>query len=122
MLLIQHGMVYTMESEHPRKADILIKDGKIAEIAENIQPIKEMELLDAAGKNVFPGFIDAHSHLGISEEKTSDYLPVRGRLTIKTNQTYQKFLKGLENFFPKSFPSKNPIREEWGFISLRDLS
>ena len=69
MLLIKNGLLYTMEEEHPIRADILLKDGKIERIAPQIQREESMEILDAAGCKVFPGFIDAHSHIGISEEK-----------------------------------------------------
>lgn len=69
MLLIRNGTLYTMEDERPGRADLLIRDGKIAEIADKIQPPPGAELLDAAGLRVYPGFIDAHSHIGISEER-----------------------------------------------------
>lgn len=75
MLLIQNGLLYTMEdtmeAEQPVSADLLIRDGKIAQIAERIEASEEMEVLDARGLHVFPGFLDAHSHIGISEERTS---------------------------------------------------
>lgn len=70
MLLIQNGLLYTMETECPVQADILITGGKIAEIRMGIVPTAEMEVINAQGMCVFPGFIDAHSHIGISEEKT----------------------------------------------------
>ncbi len=71
MLLIQNGILHTMEAGAPKKADLLIKNGKIEAIAKSIAPTEGMKLLDASGKLVFPGFIDAHSHIGISEEKLS---------------------------------------------------
>lgn len=71
MLLIQNGLLYTMESDVPLRADMLIKDGKIAEIAPDITPTENMEIFDAKNLLVFPGFIDAHSHIGIAEERTS---------------------------------------------------
>lgn len=71
MLLIQNGLLYTMENEKPFYGDILIKDGKIERIADKITVSTNMEVMDAKGLNVFPGFIDAHSHIGISEEKVS---------------------------------------------------
>lgn len=71
MLLIQNGILYTMESEMPIQADILLQDGKIAKIATKITWKKGMERLDAAGMRVYPGFIDAHSHIGIAEEQTT---------------------------------------------------
>jgi len=71
MFLIQNGLLYTMEQTHPIRADLLIKDGKIEKIAEKIIPTENMQVIDAEGKNIFPGLIDAHSHIGISEEKIS---------------------------------------------------
>lgn len=71
MLLIQNGLLYTMENEQPIFADLLIKNGKIAELAPTISPTEKMQVLDATGLLVFPGFIDAHSHIGISEEKVT---------------------------------------------------
>jgi len=71
MLLIQHGLLHTMETDQPFHADLLIRDGRIAEISEHIAPTEEMELYDASSLQIFPGFIDAHSHIGISEEKTT---------------------------------------------------
>ncbi len=71
MLLIKNGLLHTMETEQPIRADLLVKKGKIAEIASDITVSDNMEVLDASGLLVFPGFIDAHSHLGISEEKVT---------------------------------------------------
>lgn len=69
MLLIQNGLIHTMEQKEPLRADLLIRDGKIAEIAESIPPTESMQVVNAAGLRVFPGLIDAHSHIGIAEEK-----------------------------------------------------
>ena len=71
MLLIKNGLLYTMESEEPIRADLLANDGKITQIAEHIAETEQMEVINAEGLLVFPGLIDAHSHIGIQEEKTS---------------------------------------------------
>ena len=71
MLLLQNGFLYTMETEMPFQGDLLIRDGKIAEIAPKIEITEDMRVLDVTGLSVFPGFIDAHSHIGIAEEKIS---------------------------------------------------
>ena len=71
MLLIQNGLLYTMEADHPIYADLLINEGKIAKISSSIKPTPDMDILDATNLLVFPGFIDAHSHIGISEDKTT---------------------------------------------------
>ncbi len=69
MLLIQNGLLYTMELDSPIYADLLIEDGKIVKIAKKIEVTERMQVICAEGMNVFPGFIDAHSHIGICEEK-----------------------------------------------------
>ncbi len=69
MLLIQNGTLFTMEKEEETRADLLIDKGKIVQIADNIEATERMRVIDASGCGVYPGFIDAHSHIGISEEK-----------------------------------------------------
>lgn len=69
MLLVQGGILHTMEDESPFQADLLVRNGKIAQIAANIPVSDQMKVIDATGKPVFPGFIDAHSHIGIAEER-----------------------------------------------------
>lgn len=71
MIIIKNGTIYTMEDETCFTGDLLIDNGKIIEINENISATQNMEMIDATGKYVFPGFIDAHSHIGIAEEKTT---------------------------------------------------
>lgn len=69
MLLIRNGLLYIMEKNEAIRGDLLIDRGKILEIAGDIQPTENMQVIDASGLRVYPGFIDAHSHIGISEEK-----------------------------------------------------
>lgn len=69
MLLIQNGTLFTMETNEEIRADLLIENGRITKIAKEIVPTEHMEIIDAANLRVYPGFIDAHSHIGISEEK-----------------------------------------------------
>lgn len=47
--------------------DILIEDNVITKIAKNIDE-KNADLIDAEGRLVFPGFIDAHTHPGLPED------------------------------------------------------
>lgn len=72
MLLIQNGILHTMDSNQPLfSADLLIQNGKIAEIGERLSPIDGTHVIDAQGCHIYPGFIDAHSHIGLSQEKTT---------------------------------------------------
>ena len=61
MYVIKNALVYTMSDAGVVKADILVEDGKIAAIGENLSA---ETVIDAAGKVVTPGFVDAHSHIG----------------------------------------------------------
>ncbi|KRY65839.1 Dihydropyrimidinase-related protein 2 [Trichinella pseudospiralis] len=42
-------------------ADILVKDGKIQEISQNLE-VKDARVINAEGKYIFPGGIDSHTH------------------------------------------------------------
>ncbi len=65
-LLITGATVITMTDEVLEDTDVLIRDGKISKIGKGIKvPSGKMRVIDASGKYVMPGIIDAHSHLGI---------------------------------------------------------
>lgn len=68
MKAIVNGKVYTMAGDVLEKGIVLIKDGKIAAVGANVDIPSDAEVIDATGKIVFPGIIDAHTHLGIGEE------------------------------------------------------
>lgn len=68
MLLIKNGKIYPMVGPVLPKASILIDQGKIVKIQEEIEETEEMEVIDAGGNLVLPGFIDAHCHLGMWED------------------------------------------------------
>ncbi len=80
ILIIKQGNIHNAVNEQPYVADILIVDGKITEIGENIrlgaaeatnfrstflQQEHHMQIIDATGLDVYPGFIDAHCHIGL---------------------------------------------------------
>ena len=64
-MLIKNGTVYDAVNPAPYKADIRVENGKIAEIAPELTAAADECVVDAAGLNVYPGFVDAHSHLGL---------------------------------------------------------
>lgn len=67
-MLIKNGKVLLFEENGFVKRDLRVKDGKIQEIGEGLAPEQGEELLEAEGKYVTPGLIDAHSHICVSEE------------------------------------------------------
>ena len=64
-LLIRGGLVHDAVHETPYIADILCEQGKIAAIADHIDAPEGCKVVDAAGKNVYPGFVEAHGHTGL---------------------------------------------------------
>ncbi len=69
MLIIKNGTVLTMAGGEEQKiADLLIEDGVIKDIGPNLDHPLDAKIIDASGKTVMPGLIDAHTHLGIFEE------------------------------------------------------
>ncbi len=59
--LITNGTIVT--SERTFKSDILIEDGIISEISDQIPKKDKYELVDASDKYIFPGGIDPHVHM-----------------------------------------------------------
>lgn len=60
-LIIKNGTIITATDTY--KADIAVKDGKIHMIGANLEAPEGAEVVDATGKYVLPGAIDAHTHL-----------------------------------------------------------
>ena len=69
MLLIRGGKIKPIVGEEMENGELLIgDDGKIAAIGQKEDAPEGVEVLDASGCLVTPGFIDAHCHIGIDEE------------------------------------------------------
>ncbi len=60
--LIQGGRVFSGQDRCFHQQDVLIRDGKIVEIAAGIVSDEDMEMIDASGKIVSAGLIDFHMH------------------------------------------------------------
>lgn len=64
-LVIHHAKVYTVDSAFTVAEAFAIKDGKIIAVGKNDEIQNQYEsaqVIDAGGKPVYPGFIDAHAH------------------------------------------------------------
>lgn len=68
MLALTNAQIITMETENYKRGTVLIDDGKILDVGENIAIPSAAEIIDIQGKYLLPGFIDAHTHVGIAEE------------------------------------------------------
>ena len=63
--LIRGGLVHDAVHSDACKADILLADGKIAAIGTDLTAPADTAVFDADGLDVFPGFVDAHTHIGL---------------------------------------------------------
>lgn len=63
-MLFKNATVYTAVDREPFSADVLVQAGKIAGIGRNLDA-KGEEVFDAAGLNLYPGFVEAHCHIGL---------------------------------------------------------
>ena len=66
MLLIKNGKVKTMVGEDIENGYVLIgDDGKIASVGTSIEESADMTVIDAEGRLVTPGCVEAHCHIGV---------------------------------------------------------
>lgn len=70
-LLIENGTVVTAEASFA--ADVLVENGRITAIGENLTSTSAITRIDANGKLVMPGGVDPHVHLGLRNEWVDDY-------------------------------------------------
>ena len=63
-MLIKNATIYTAVLPEPIQGDILIRDGKIAAVGPNL-PAEGEEVYDATGLSAYPGFVEAHCHIGL---------------------------------------------------------
>ena len=65
-MLIKNGLVHNAVDREPFIADILVEDGKIKAIGANLSVDATEEVVDATGLEIYPGFVEAHCHIGIA--------------------------------------------------------
>jgi len=74
--LIKNATILTVTKGTIQHGSILIRNGKIAEVAGNIAAPAGANVIDATGMFVMPGIIDCHSHIavqgGVNEGSVSD--------------------------------------------------
>lgn len=62
-MLIKNAVIHDAIHQEPYTGDILVKDGKIVSVG--AAGAEDSEVIDASGLHAYPGFVDAHSHIGL---------------------------------------------------------
>lgn len=123
-LLVFNAEIYTVDEDFSTAEAFAVKDGKFLQvgIAEGLLDKYEFkERLDAQGKAVFPGFIDAHAHffrLGLQQQKvdltgTKSFDEVVARIVEFQNERNVDFITGRgwdqNDWEVKKFPTKDTL-------------
>ncbi|MBB6462758.1 amidohydrolase family protein [Flammeovirga kamogawensis] len=65
-ILIKNATIWTNEEQGiVKNTDVLIKDGKIAKVGNNLKGSKTTKVIDGTGKHLTNGIIDEHSHIAL---------------------------------------------------------
>jgi imidazolonepropionase-like amidohydrolase len=64
-VLIKNATVLTVTKGNLQNTDVLVQDGIIKQIGQNISAPSGVQTIDASGKYLMPGIIDAHSHIAL---------------------------------------------------------
>lgn len=96
-MLIKNALIHDAVTKEAYLGDILIAKGKIAKIGKNIPADNAETVIDATGMNAYPGFVDAHSHLGLDgwggpTGMTYDY--------NEMNDICCPQLRGMDSYYP----------------------
>ena len=123
-LLVINGNIYTVNDSFAKAEAFAIKEGKIIAVGstdEIQQKYATLETVDAEGKAVYPGFIDAHCHflaLGIEEQQvklvdTKNFDEVLERLIDFQKEKNVSYILGngwdQNDWEVKEFPTKEKL-------------
>ena len=65
-VIVHNANTYTVDDNLPKATSVAIRDGRFLEVGEDAPILKKYnakQVLDAKGKTMVPGLIDAHAHL-----------------------------------------------------------
>lgn len=127
-LLIKNGTILTVTRGTILNGDILVRNGIIKEIGQNIQAPENVTIINATGRYVLPGLIDSHSHIGLSgtnesAETISSEVKMRDVLNAEDTSIYTALTGGV-TMTHTMHGSGNPIggenvviKTKWGKTS-----
>ena len=106
MILIKGGLVRPITSPDIPGGEILIDNGKIVAIGQKVDAPADVQVIDATGLLVTPGFIDAHTHIGMSEEASR----WEGNDTNEYSDPVTPQVRGIDAINPRDEAFDNAIK------------
>jgi imidazolonepropionase-like amidohydrolase len=82
VIVIENATVLTI-SHGTFRGSVLVRDGKIAEVAEKVMIPQGATVIDASGQYVMPGIIDCHSHIAVDGNVNEGSVAVSSMVNIK---------------------------------------
>ncbi len=120
--VIQNATILTVTGGTIENGSILIRDGKIAEVGTDVSVPRGAHVIDATGRYVMPGIIDAHSHIagGFNEGsvQVSSMTGVKDNLNPDDINIYRALAGGVTTI-NILHGSANPIGGKNAVIKLR---
>ena len=92
-MLLKNGTIHDMVSDAPYVADILVENGRITAIGAGLTGD---ETVDCTGLDVYPGFVEAHCHLGLDGWG----IGYEGHDYNEMNDIVSPQLRGIDSFNP----------------------
>ena len=97
LILIRGGAVHDAIHPEAQRVDILLENGKIAAVGTGLAIPDGCEIVDAAGLQVYPGFVDAHTHIGLD----GSGIGYEGRDYNEMNDICCPQLRGIDGINPR---------------------
>ena len=91
-----NATIISIEGAIIEHGTLLIEDAKIINVGSNLS-VEGFEVQDCSGKTITPGFIDAHSHVGLFEEGTSAQHVHDGN---ERTDSVVPYLRSIDGIFP----------------------
>ena len=107
MLLIKNGHIKTMAGREYANGSVLIgDDGKIAAVGEALEAPASARVIDAQGRLVTPGCVEAHCHIGLDNEAVGwegrDYNEIVEPITPQ--------MRSIDSIYPQDEAFANAVR------------
>jgi len=124
-VLIQNATIWTQAEQGViENADMIVTEGKIARVGQNISPPQNAIVIDAEGKHVTPGLIDAHIHTsiagGVNEMGSAITAEVNIQDVLNSNNIWiYRLLAGGLTTANALHGSANPIGGQNAIIKMR---
>ncbi|MDP1568457.1 MAG: amidohydrolase family protein [Vicinamibacterales bacterium] len=82
VVAITNARIHPMTQPVIEKGTLVMRNGRIEAVGANVQPPRGAEVIDAKGADVYPGFIDARTVLGLNEPGPRGFEDVNEMLDI----------------------------------------